>query len=46
MLVIGATGAVAEANIAAEALLNASRAALIGRPIEELIGHPLTSKLL
>nr|WP_253201540.1 ATP-binding protein [Sphingomonas quercus] len=43
VLVLDPDGLIAEANIAAEALLNLSRPALVGRPVEELIGHPLTS---
>ncbi|USI72981.1 two-component system sensor histidine kinase NtrB [Sphingomonas morindae] len=43
MLVIDGEGRVCEGNGAAETLLNLARAALIGRGIERLIGHPLTS---
>jgi two-component system, NtrC family, nitrogen regulation sensor histidine kinase GlnL len=32
---------VTEANAASEALLNLSRAAIVGRNVEEMIGHPL-----
>ena len=43
VLVLDPRGRIAEANIAAEALLNLSRHALLDRLIEDLIGHPLTS---
>ena len=42
-LVIDPLGMAAEANVASETLLNLGRTAIIGRPIEEMIGHPLTS---
>lgn len=41
LLAIDGDGIVCEANVAAEALLNVSRLALIGRHIGEAIGHPL-----
>ena len=43
MLVIDPAGTIAEANVASETLLNLGRTAIIGRPIAEMIGHPLTS---
>ena len=43
VLVLDQDCRVTEANVAAEALLNASRTSLAGRAVEELIGHPLTS---
>jgi two-component system nitrogen regulation sensor histidine kinase GlnL len=42
-LVIDADGRVADANVAAETLLNLSRAAIAGRTIIDMIGHGLTS---
>lgn len=43
MLVIDGEGRVRDVNNAGESLLNLSRAAIIGRSVEWLIGHPLTS---
>ncbi|MFS0736282.1 ATP-binding protein [Sphingomonas sp. 1P06PA] len=43
MLVLNAQNQVADANAAAELLLNQSRAALVGRQIAELIGHDMES---
>ncbi|PTQ10249.1 two-component sensor histidine kinase [Sphingomonas oleivorans] len=43
LLTIDGAGQVIDANPAAENLLNLSRAAITGRSIEEMIGHPLTS---
>ncbi|MBB5687298.1 two-component system sensor histidine kinase NtrB [Sphingobium boeckii] len=42
-MVVDPAGMVAEANIASETLLNVGRTAIIGRMIEDMIGHPLTS---
>ena len=42
-LVVDPSGVIAEANIASETLLNLGRTAIIGRGVEEMIGHPLTS---
>lgn len=41
LLVIDTESRVVDANIAAETLLNLGRAAIIGRSIEDMIGHPL-----
>ncbi|SNS06460.1 two-component system, NtrC family, nitrogen regulation sensor histidine kinase GlnL [Sphingomonas laterariae] len=43
MLLIDAQGVVRDVNNAGEALLNLGRGAIVGRNIETLIGHPLTS---
>jgi two-component system nitrogen regulation sensor histidine kinase GlnL len=43
VLVIDGARIVRDCNAAAEALLNLARSALIGRSIEEMTGHPLTS---
>jgi two-component system nitrogen regulation sensor histidine kinase GlnL len=43
MLVIDQDGRVRDCNPAAEALLILSRSAVVGRSIEEMTGHPLTS---
>ncbi|WP_298691124.1 ATP-binding protein [uncultured Sphingomonas sp.] len=43
MLVIDADGCVRDCNPAAEVLLILSRSAVIGRSVEEMTGHPLTS---
>jgi len=43
MLVIDGNGCVQDCNPAAEALLILARSAVIGRSIEEMTGHPLTS---
>ncbi|WP_380877043.1 PAS domain-containing sensor histidine kinase [Sphingomonas sp. DBB INV C78] len=43
MLVIDGQGIVRDVNGAGETLLNLGRGAIIGREIEALIGHPLTS---
>jgi two-component system nitrogen regulation sensor histidine kinase GlnL len=43
MIVIDPDGVIADANVAAETLLNLSRTALIGRQAEALIGDPLAS---
>jgi two-component system nitrogen regulation sensor histidine kinase GlnL len=43
VLAIDGEGVVCEANVAAEALLNVSRLAVIGRQIGDVIGHPLNS---
>ena len=43
MLAIDADARVTEVNPAAETFLNLARSALVGRTIEEVIGHPLTS---
>ena len=41
LLVIDPAGRIHEANAASETLLNLSRAAIVGRAIEEMIGRPL-----
>jgi two-component system nitrogen regulation sensor histidine kinase GlnL len=43
MLVIDGEGQVRDCNPPAEALLNLARSAVVGRTIEEMTGHPLTS---
>lgn len=43
LLVIDAGGTVVDTNAAAELLLNLGRGAIIGRTIEALVGHSLTS---
>ena len=43
LLVIDPAGVVGDANVASETLFNLSRAAIVGRHVEEMIGHPLTS---
>ncbi|MBY8821404.1 two-component system sensor histidine kinase NtrB [Sphingomonas colocasiae] len=43
MLVIDPDGLITEANVASETLLNLGRNAIIGRSMETLTGHPLTS---
>lgn len=43
MLVIDGAGVVRDVNNAGESLLNLSRAAIMGRSIESIIGHPMTS---
>jgi len=43
LFVIDLSGIVTDANSASEALLNLSRAAIIGKSIEEVIGHPLNA---
>lgn len=43
LLAIDAEGLVVEANAAAEALLNLGRSAIVGSPVEAMIGHALTS---
>jgi len=43
MLMIDGEGTVRDVNNAGESLLNLSRTAIVGRNIETLIGHPLTS---
>jgi two-component system nitrogen regulation sensor histidine kinase GlnL len=43
LLVIDTDGLIADANIAAETVLNLSRTAIIGRGIGDMIGQPLTS---
>jgi two-component system nitrogen regulation sensor histidine kinase GlnL len=43
MLVIDGEGRVQDCNPSAEALLNLARSVVVGRMVEELTGHPLTS---
>jgi two-component system nitrogen regulation sensor histidine kinase GlnL len=43
VLVVDPDGMVRDANVAAETLLNIGRPAMLGMPIEEVIGQPLTS---
>jgi two-component system nitrogen regulation sensor histidine kinase GlnL len=43
MLMIDGDGVVKDCNPPAEALLNLSRSAVVGRTIEEMTGHPMTS---
>jgi two-component system, NtrC family, nitrogen regulation sensor histidine kinase GlnL len=43
MLMIDGDGMVRDCNPPAEALLNLSRSAVVGRTIEEMTGHPMTS---
>lgn len=43
MLIIDPDGLITEANVASETLLNLGRNAIIGRSMETLTGHPLTS---
>ena len=43
LLVVDPQGVIADANVAAETLLNLSRTALIGTPAETLIGRPIAA---
>jgi len=43
VLVVDPEGRVRDANVACETLLNVSRSAMIGTPVEEVIGHPLAA---
>ncbi len=43
VLVVDPDGMIAEANVASETLLNLGRGAIVGRSMETLTGHPLTT---
>ena len=43
LFIIDAAGIVTDANTASETLLNLSRAAIVGKGLEDVIGHPLNA---